>query len=43
MFIFFKYFKYIYTLAPNFMTPQIVAGVYNDGLNYKDFSPKPSN
>ena len=34
---------YIYTLAPNFMTPRIVTGVYNDGLNYDSFSPKPSN
>ena len=32
-----------FTLAPNFMTPRIVTGVYNDGLNYDGFSPKPSN
>ena len=31
------------TLALNFMTPPIVTGVYNDGLNYDDFSLKPSN
>ena len=30
------------TLAHNLMTPRIVTGVYNDGLNYDGFSPKPS-
>ena len=28
----------IFTLAPNFMTPRIVTGVYNDGLNYDGFT-----
>ena len=29
--------KVFSTLAPNFMMPRIVTGVYNDGLNYDGF------